>query len=817
VADNTILIKIQSKVDKKGFEETEEGLEKVRKKAKETEDGLGGAKKGAEDAGKGMEGLGKSSDDAAGKVEAGKEVMIGAFRFIGEAAVAGIGLAIQKFGEFGIGSVKMASDFQQQMSGVQAVLGGTAEDNQQLTDLALDLGATTSYSAQEAAQGLEILAANGLSTKDIIDGAAKATLDLAAATGGSLDVAASTMTDTMSIFGISAKDAGEAINGIAGVTVASKYDIQDYAMALAQGGAVAAASGVSFEDFNTSITTLSPLFASGADAGTSFKTMLSRLYPASGPAAKAMAEVGLLTEDGSSKFYDAAGNLKSMAEVAQIMQDAFGGLSEEQRTAAMSTIFGSDAMRAAIGFMRAGGDAFETTAEKIGEVSAADQAAIRLDNFAGAMEALNGAIDTLKITIGTELLPMLTTLINDYLQPIVGAIMSAVKAFKDGEDPVLAFAAALAEAGWTDIGIQIMLLRRRIVDTFGWLMENKEGIVAAVLAFRAVIVGAAVPSMIVSLRALAAATWTAVAPLLPLYAGAAAVAYIAYVVAENWGEITAAFDAAGGGLAGFVAALGVAFDAILGPVDEFVYEMAIAFGSWAAEAWTNMSTALGIWWIEFQTWINATRYKIVDAVSEWISDFTSWVSETWYKTKEGVGVWWIELLTWINATRYKIADAVSGWIDSFIGWVVGIWTAMTTPIGEWWNSLMDWIKSRPEAMKEAVMNIGRNLISYFADGILAAPGKIFDTLMSVVQGAWQGVMSWMTGGGQATPAAGQTGGAAPAPVLGPPAAPALPPPAATRGGTNVTTVNNYTYSPTYGGSPNIAGDATLVRSLAGSQ
>jgi hypothetical protein len=49
VADNTILIKIQSKVDKKGFEETEEGLEKVRKKAKETEDGLGGAKKGAED------------------------------------------------------------------------------------------------------------------------------------------------------------------------------------------------------------------------------------------------------------------------------------------------------------------------------------------------------------------------------------------------------------------------------------------------------------------------------------------------------------------------------------------------------------------------------------------------------------------------------------------------------------------------------------------------------------------------------------------------------------------------------------------------
>jgi len=818
VADNTILIKIQSKVDKKGFEETEEGLEKVRKKAKETEDGLGGAKKGAEDAGKGMEGLGKSSDEAAGKVEAGKEVMIGAFRFIGEAAVAGIGLAIQKFGEFGIGSVKMASDFQQQMSGVQAVLGGTAEDNQQLTDLALDLGATTSYSAMEAAQGLEILAANGLTAQQIIGGAAEATLNLAAATGGSLDVAAATMTDTMSIFGISAENAGAAIDGIAGVTVASKYDINDYALALAQGGAVAAASGVSFDDFNTSITMLAPLFSSGSDAGTSFKTMLTRLVPASGPAGKAMAEVGLLAEDGSSRFYDAAGNLKSMAEVAEIMQDAFGDMSEAQRTQAMSTIFGSDAMRAAIGFMRSGGDAFETTAEKIGEVSAADQAAIRLDNFAGAMEALNGAIDTLKITIGTELLPILTTLITDYLQPIVGAIMTAVKAFKDGEDPVLAFANALGAAGWIDIGAKILILRQRIVETFSWLMDNKEGIIAAILAFRTTMVVFAIPAMIVSLKALAAATWTAMAPLLPMIATATALAYVAYVVAENWGEITAAFEAAGGGFAGFVAGLLVAMDAILGPIDEFIYDISVAFGGWVAEAWTNMSTALGIWWIEFLTWINATRYKIVDAVSEWISDFTSWVSETWYKTKEGVGVWWIELLTWINATRYKIADAVSGWIDSFIGWVVGIWTAMTTPIGEWWNSLMDWIKSRPEAMKEAVMNIGRNLISYFADGILAAPGKIFDTLMSVVQGAWQGVMSWMTGGGQATPAAGQTGGATPAPVLGPPAAPALPPPAATRGGTNVTTINNnYTYSPSYGGSPNIAGDATLVRSLAGSQ
>lgn len=81
-----------------------------------------------------------------------------------------------------------------------------------------------------------MLAKNGLSTQQILDGAAKSTLDLAAATGSDLTTAADISTDAMAIFNIQANEMAKAVNGISGVTVASKFTIEDYSLALAQGG-----------------------------------------------------------------------------------------------------------------------------------------------------------------------------------------------------------------------------------------------------------------------------------------------------------------------------------------------------------------------------------------------------------------------------------------------------------------------------------------------------------------------------------------------------------------------------------------------------
>jgi len=363
-------------------------------------------------------------------------------------------MAVQAIGSavvgFAAGTITAAADFEAQMSGIQAVLSPTRDEMEALRQTALDLGSSTAFSASEAAAGIEMLARNGLSATEILDGAAAAALALAAATGTDLSTAADVATDVMAIFGIAAADMGVAINGITGVTVASKFTIDDFRLALAQAGGVASAMGVEFDDFNTVIAGISPLFASGSDAGTSFKTLLQRLVPGSKAAERAMRDLGIITADGSNRFFDAAGNLRGMDEIAGILQESLSGLSEEQRNAALATIFGTDAMRAAVGLARLGADGFRELQTQIGQVDANQQAATRLQNFNGALEQVRGAVETLQITIGSLLLPVLTRFLNDTVTPAVGTVITLTQALTGNQE---AFASL---APWVQTTISLL-------------------------------------------------------------------------------------------------------------------------------------------------------------------------------------------------------------------------------------------------------------------------------------------------------------------------------------------------------------------------
>lgn len=237
---------------------------------------------------------------------------------LGATAVGAATAATAAVTAFTVGGINKAKDLQAQMSNIAAVLNKTAAEAAPLKDLIISLGINPALkvNATEAANAIEMLARNGLSMQEIMDGAAYSTVLLANATGADFGTAANIATDAMAIFKIEAKDMATAVNGISSVTTNSKFDINDYALALQQGGGVASAVGVSFEDFNTTIAAISPLFGSGSDAGTSFKTMLSSMNPKSKEAAQWMDKLGI-------SFYDAQGNMKSMSEIATELNDAF--------------------------------------------------------------------------------------------------------------------------------------------------------------------------------------------------------------------------------------------------------------------------------------------------------------------------------------------------------------------------------------------------------------------------------------------------------------------------------------------------------------
>lgn len=321
------------------------------------------------------------------------------------AAIAGVTAAI------GVG-VKKAADLEQGVADIASVMGVTFQEAAPLKELISDLGMDPrlKVTATEASDAIMQLAQSGMSMQEILDGAARSTVLLSNATGGDMATSAAIASDAMSLFGIQATDMARAVNGITGVTVASKFGINDYQLALSQAGGVAAAVGVSFEDFNTTIAAISPYFASGSDAGTSFKTMLQRLVPASGPAEEAMKALGLITADGANQFFDANGNMRDMSEIAGLLQGALGGLTEEQKNAALSTIFGTDAMRAAVALAEAGTGTFDELAGSIGKIDAEASAATRMDTLSGAMEILDGVIDGLLTQIGDAFLPLVRQL-----------------------------------------------------------------------------------------------------------------------------------------------------------------------------------------------------------------------------------------------------------------------------------------------------------------------------------------------------------------------------------------------------------------------
>jgi TP901 family phage tail tape measure protein len=303
-----------------------------------------------------------------------------------------------------------AIDFEKQISAIGAVSGATQPELDALRQAALRIGADTTFSASQAAQAMEELAKAGISTKDILNGAADATVALAAAGGVSLPEAATLAANAMSAFNLTAQDMPKVVDLIAGAANASAIDVGQFAQSLQQSGAVAHLAGVPFSDLAVAIAEMGNAGIKGSDAGTSLKTFLQNLIPTTQKQIGLMQDLGLMTEDGANKFFDASGKVKSLADVSQLLQNALHGMGQEQKIAALQTLFGSDAIRAAAILTDQGASGFNNLAASMGKVKAADVASARLNNTAGQIEQLKGSVETAAISFGTLLIPKLTQL-----------------------------------------------------------------------------------------------------------------------------------------------------------------------------------------------------------------------------------------------------------------------------------------------------------------------------------------------------------------------------------------------------------------------
>lgn len=306
----------------------------------------------------------------------------------------------------GAAAISAGNDFEAQMSRVQAIAGATGEELNALTDQAIDLGASTSFSATEAAQGMEELASAGFSVNEIME-AMPGMLDLAASAGIGLADAAAITSAAINGFGLEASDSAHVANVFARAAADTNAGVLDMGEAMKYVAPVASAFGQTIEMTAAAVGILSDAGIQGSQAGTTLRSMFSSLAKPTQQATEAMERYGL-------SFYDAQGNMLPLVDIIDMLNQNLSGLTQEERNAVLITLFGQEALSGVLALMDRGADDLQTLTDNLEDSDGAAQsmADTMLNNTAGAMEELSGAIETLLIKIQQAIAPTLTKIIN---------------------------------------------------------------------------------------------------------------------------------------------------------------------------------------------------------------------------------------------------------------------------------------------------------------------------------------------------------------------------------------------------------------------
>ena len=331
----------------------------------------------------------------------------------------------------------VGNEFEAQMSRVQAIAGATGEELNLLTEQALQLGAQTSFSATEAAEGMENLASAGFTTEEIME-AIPGLLDLAASSGSELATASEIAANAIRGFGLDASEAGHVADVFAEAAARTNAQTEDMGNAMKYIAPVAHTMGISLEETAAAIGIMSDAGIKGEQAGTTLRGALTRLTKPTNKMIGTMEELGI-------SFYDNEGKMKSLTEIVKMLQDSMQGLSDEEQQYALTTLFGTESLSGMLALISRGPEELSTMTNSFKDCdgAASEMADTMLNNTSGAIEEMNGAIESLGIKIQQILAPYIVEAANK-VQELVNKFLNLPEST---QKTILAIAGIVAAIG----------------------------------------------------------------------------------------------------------------------------------------------------------------------------------------------------------------------------------------------------------------------------------------------------------------------------------------------------------------------------------
>lgn len=323
---------------------------------------------------------------------------------LGIAAWAAIGAAIIKVTSAGVGfikdSVNVGMGFDKSMSQVAATMGTTVDSIQELSNFAMEMGATTAFSAQQAADGLNILAMSGLNAQEQM-ATLPEVLNLAASGGLDLATAASYVTGAVKGWGDSFSNSAKYTDMIATGAAKANTNVNQLGLALSDSAATSASYGQTAEGTTLALLRLAEQNVTGAEAATALNRAMMDLYTPTDSAKKALDKLGVSAYDLTT------GKARPLNDVIDDLTVAMDGMSDAEKNATKNAIFstfGLQAYNKMTVSTKAKVDDFRKALDK-SSGSAEKMAKVQLDNLAGDITLAKSAAEGFKISISNGVTP----------------------------------------------------------------------------------------------------------------------------------------------------------------------------------------------------------------------------------------------------------------------------------------------------------------------------------------------------------------------------------------------------------------------------
>jgi TP901 family phage tail tape measure protein len=344
----------------------------------------------------------------------------GVFGKFGQDVATGIGVG------FGVSTVSMVSnaiglikdgiatmvetgvEYEATMSKVQSITNATGSEMQQMSELAIELGAKTSKSALESAEAMTFMGYAGWNTREIMAGL-PGVIDLSIASGEDLARVSDIVTDNLTAFGKSAEDASYYADVLSYASSNANVTVDSLGESLKYVAPVATGAGVAMEETVAMVSLLGDAGIKGSQAGTTLRSVILNLTGANEKATAKLKELGVA-------IYDESGKMRSMSDIIGDLSEKLVDANGNVDTTTANLLVGKTAISGFTALLQAGGDRLGsfTDALETSNGTADRMASTMQNNVKGALEELGGAFESIGLKIYDKIDTPLKDAINGF-------------------------------------------------------------------------------------------------------------------------------------------------------------------------------------------------------------------------------------------------------------------------------------------------------------------------------------------------------------------------------------------------------------------